>query len=663
MANSYIEGLLADKRARANTEWEDRHEDLRGAIANNRQKIWALKAPEKGEPDFDEKQQAYEAAHAKGMQDLTGSIQAYQDFLHPEKNPGMFDKVKHLIGLNEHPITQAAPARIGNASEPAVAASTTPSLDTERPTAFPASAPITVAGPKGKTATSNPQDVNVPAGGSAAPVSTPAMPAYKAATVAPAPAPGQSTPGTPKQLMERAKKLHEAQKRAELLATGAPLSPEQQAQMQTRGEIASKNASANWALDFGRKNKFSPEQMQELTEHIAGLPTAKVPKPIGVPFKDKNDGKWYQRTQNPIDGTFSQVEVPGYSQTARPSNSAYSIGLDSYAKSHGLASFQDIPEQYREAVTDYQIKKQAMDRAIPTSTTTTTLKLDAEGQFRPVTETNYRTPGGNIVLVDPMSFARLPQGQGTTGGATSPASPRAVASPSANPNPTELKKEASRRNPSSGGSGATPTAPRGGHTQVGAPLFAGQSKEYNDAKAAYDGAIHRKTLMHKNLEEGLKGNQQAMLSLVANHIGMTLGAQKGARINQAVWNEAVQSAPLVKAWMAKMYHQDNNGDYIFDGFKSGVNLTADQMKQMVQLADESTEVAAQDVDRIKKRLNDGTSSASGSGGPKGADGDEAKSTKTYKTTATGPNNHKIGTDDDPNSPTAKWFDLKTGKPI
>jgi hypothetical protein len=35
----------------------------------------------------------------------------------------------------------------------------------------------------------------------------------------------------------------------------------------------------------------------------------------------------------------------------------------------------------------------------------------------------------------------------------------------------------------------------------------------------------------------------------------------------------------------------------------------------------------------------------------------------YLHTATGANNHKIGTNDDPMSPTAKWFDIITGKPV
>ena len=38
-------------------------------------------------------------------------------------------------------------------------------------------------------------------------------------------------------------------------------------------------------------------------------------------------------------------------------------------------------------------------------------------------------------------------------------------------------------------------------------------------------------------------------------------------------------------------------------------------------------------------------------------------TGRYKHTATGPNNHKIGTNDDPNSQNAKWFDIVTGKPV
>lgn len=91
-------------------------------------------------------------------------------------------------------------------------------------------------------------------------------------------------------------------------------------------------------------------------------------------------------------------------------------------------------------------------------------------------------------------------------------------------------------------------------------------------------------VMKDNEKDALNGNQQAMLSLVANHMGMTLGQQKGTRVNQAQWNEAIASAPWIEAQAAKWFHTDENGDHIFDGFKSGVTITGDQIKQMVGLA-------------------------------------------------------------------------------
>jgi hypothetical protein len=71
-----------------------------------------------------------------------------------------------------------------------------------------------------------------------------------------------------------------------------------------------------------------------------------------------------------------------------------------------------------------------------------------------------------------------------------------------------------------------------------------------------------------------QGDQQAALSVVANHIGMTLGAQKGARINQAVWNEATESAP----WLQNI--QKRFGP---DGYLQGVTLSPQQVDQMVEL--------------------------------------------------------------------------------
>src|SRR6267154_2493767 len=48
------------------------------------------------------------------------------------------------------------------------------------------------------------------------------------------------------------------------------------------------------------------------------------------------------------------------------------------------------------------------------------------------------------------------------------------------------------------------------------------NKDYNETKQGYEGAVDRTDTMEKNLTNDLQGDQQAMLSLVANHIGMTL---------------------------------------------------------------------------------------------------------------------------------------------
>lgn len=137
---------------------------------------------------------------------------------------------------------------------------------------------------------------------------------------------------------------------------------------------------------------------------------------------------------------------------------------------------------------------------------------------------------------------------------------------------------------------------------MGPELFAAPNKDYTAAKADLEGAIDRSNTMDRNLRAAMKGDQQAMISLVSNHIGMTLGGQKGARINQAVWNEAVESAHLDERMIAKSFHRDTNGDYIFDGWKTGVTLTPDQMHQMVGLAHEKVAVLQAHVGRLQRQL-------------------------------------------------------------
>jgi hypothetical protein len=125
--------------------------------------------------------------------------------------------------------------------------------------------------------------------------------------------------------------------------------------------------------------------------------------------------------------------------------------------------------------------------------------------------------------------------------------------------------------------------------------YAAAQKEVKKARSDYDSAIDRQTTMHQNLDAGLKGDQQAMLSLVANHIGMTLGAQKGARITRAVWDEATSSAP----WLAKL-----GAKFSDDGYLSGVTLTPEQMRQMVDLGDQKVGILKDHVDRVEDEYSD-----------------------------------------------------------
>lgn len=84
----------------------------------------------------------------------------------------------------------------------------------------------------------------------------------------------------------------------------------------------------------------------------------------------------------------------------------------------------------------------------------------------------------------------------------------------------------------------------------------------------------RLQVMQANLERGLHGDQQAMLSLLANHLGMTMGLQKGARLNQAIINEAERSRPWLEGIQAKFDDR---------GYLTGVVLSPQQMRQMVEL--------------------------------------------------------------------------------
>lgn len=90
-------------------------------------------------------------------------------------------------------------------------------------------------------------------------------------------------------------------------------------------------------------------------------------------------------------------------------------------------------------------------------------------------------------------------------------------------------------------------------------------------------SAERFNVMARNYQDAVKDHdQQAMLSLLANHLGMTMGLQKGSRLTRDIIHEAEQSRPWLQGLQAKF---DKNG------YLTGVVLTPQQMAQMMTLAE------------------------------------------------------------------------------
>jgi hypothetical protein len=106
----------------------------------------------------------------------------------------------------------------------------------------------------------------------------------------------------------------------------------------------------------------------------------------------------------------------------------------------------------------------------------------------------------------------------------------------------------------------------------------GDTQTRSAAFKAYTPALdsgERFNVMAENYDKAVKNHdQQAMLSLLANHLGMTMGLQKGARLNQAIISEAQKSLPWLQGLKAKFGP---------DGYMTGVTLSPEQMHQMLDL--------------------------------------------------------------------------------
>lgn len=102
------------------------------------------------------------------------------------------------------------------------------------------------------------------------------------------------------------------------------------------------------------------------------------------------------------------------------------------------------------------------------------------------------------------------------------------------------------------------------------------------------GASTRLARMSINVPKAMAGNQQAMVALLMDHIGMTLGLQRGARITKDAINAAEQSRGLVSGTASKLnFTRDpQTGEEVLnwqDPVRSGTTLTHQQISQMMDL--------------------------------------------------------------------------------
>lgn len=131
-------------------------------------------------------------------------------------------------------------------------------------------------------------------------------------------------------------------------------------------------------------------------------------------------------------------------------------------------------------------------------------------------------------------------------------------------------------------------------------------KEVTKVKGDLVAARRRLFTMNKNMEEITENpaNQQAMLSLVANHIGMTLGGQKGARITRAIWEEAIQSAPWLQRADAKFVWQKDPSTGLPVEILQEVYISPEQAEQMVGLGKDVVEGLENSVTDVQNEFGE-----------------------------------------------------------
>ena len=560
-------GLAREQRARKQALSDEEREthlgELEQNISNLQQKYSSLLGP-KGEDTLE----SWKAKYA-----LTQAMQQRDALLGQQKTPGVGGKIGEKIGealhLTKKPEAQSITVQpqAVNASAP-TGAPVTLSAEPEYQATVEPGAKQPAAGTPRVTPAGPTTQAGVAPGATLPPMeegAAPAFPARRAYTV--------QGPALP---LSQLRAQAQAQQEATLLTAAAPVP----------APTAWEKYRANWKEVLGKES----EPPEEVKEEFARTGRVTEPKAEAESFKTQSiilsdgttitaqqntkSGDWFYLNKKPIPGELLEgaksapEELQPKTAWARDAKGKiYSVNLD--ARTH-----QEIP-----GTRNYGL--------VPPASLTGRITSGFYHYTDPTTGNVYQIPETHVsVPVGAGGGGAAAPAPTPAGGAATPAAPGA---PSVPKTPGEAKRRAQQQ-PSAAG-GAAP-----GAAQPGRVIGNKGTKDYIDTKTAYEAAVDRTKTMDENLKNALQGDQQAMISLVANHIGMTLGAQKGARINQAVWNEAVESAP----WLSR-----SGARFDSRGFLSGVTLTSEQMRQMDRLAHEKVNVLKQHLDRLNSERTAG----------------------------------------------------------
>jgi hypothetical protein len=245
--------------------------------------------------------------------------------------------------------------------------------------------------------------------------------------------------------------------------------------------------------------------------------------------------------------------------------------------------------------------------------------------YRQVTQ-----PDGRIVQVPTVTVTDTSRG-GQLAAAPKPSASNTTATPQGanqSPNPPVVKagiggapRSSAIPKPPSASDATLMGLPKGSRV-VGGKVPPGVAKSYE----TFNGSQERYTVMEQALPRALKGDQQAMINLLYNHIGMTTGLQKGARITKDLISEAENSSPLA-ARLLKRIGIDNEFE-ITPTVLSGVVLDSATMHNMIALAKERRDQDQMAWQREIAAAKGGYGMSAGATVPQGSTAPESAPTAT-----------------------------------